>query len=295
METGDIKMTKHIITILLITALTATATVTSFFNPYETPRARSLGGAITALIDASSIHINPGALSHEQKSVIDLVQYQSFETNHYGVYMRSSSLKNWSWGVAISTAVVDNIQETTQVNNAIEKTGKTFNYAGTVAAIAIATPKIWNTSIGLTTSIIQEFLYGQKGSGVGIDIGILSKPVKWLSFGVSALNINTPHIQWSTNRTSRLTPVYTIGTAFYLRDITVSISGVHRNGENIDVLLGGEVEFLNLLAFRGGLSSCTTHLGIGISLVGFDINASYAIEKEIVLDNHYRLSLGVNL
>lgn len=277
-------------------------------------RPLAMAGAFSAAAnDATAAYWNPAGLAlidsieittmHSAQS--DLQSYDfvnlAFKTESAGSYA-ISYMRLGVDGIAITSASNPTVLGTTQYSDQAAllsggwKLGKQFALGGTI-------------------KLLKTDSYNASAFGFGSDIGFLFKPIKELSFGITARDYTGgSYIQWSnttTNPTQVLQPSVTVGVSYTQEmgkrqnqgDAPVPVSTLSINFD-ADTLYAGkalnnyhfgvEYWYKQFVAVRGGLltkgfqfdtDSFTPSAGVGLWAYLFEID--YAFVANSIGGIHY--------
>ena len=158
-------------------------------------------------------------------------------------------------------------------------------------------------SFGFTGKYIHQQLDANRGSGQGLDAGVMlrflsdqstaGEPNTWLGFGVLARDLSRTEIVWNTssNHKDQVETAVQAGVAFsklakiFHTRITLSLD--QEFGFYKELYAGGELSFFNTLALRGGFYNKNFSAGAGLSFLGFTIDYAFIANE---LANTHRLS-----
>ena len=162
-------------------------------------------------------------------------------------------------------------------------------------------------SFGLNAKFIRQNLDDAVGSGQGLDAGILLRlisesafhrqPNTWLGFGVYFKDLSKTAIVWSTGSKHRdeISRGLQSGVAFSHRAIGIksrlTLSFDKEFGFYSENHFGGEIEFFDVLAVRGGYYRDNFSTGAGLSLFGFRVDYAFIPHE---LENSHRISASMN-
>ncbi len=267
-------------------------------------RALALGGAYVAVPgDASTPLWNPGGLG-----LVERRQFQAAHTNliglGFGEQYASLVLPSWRWGVASVTFRhfgVGGIEHRDERNVLLAA-----DLSDSESEIALGygrrLGRAW--SVGGVVKMQRHSLAGLSGSGVGLDLGVLLKPLvvlgsgagaaERLNLGLAVRNAVQPSIKLDTEAVPDPTGVR-VGLAYdrpFLKQgsLLATVDLEKTSDMNTRLHTGLELRVVSLLAVRGGLNNGTLTAGTGVRWR--DIAVDYAFEDN-VLSNVHRI--GVSL
>jgi tetratricopeptide (TPR) repeat protein len=267
-------------------------------------RALAMGGAYAAVNQGPGAMIwNPAGLAWQQR-----YQAASTQTSLIGMGFMERYLAvvapSWRYGnagLALRTFGVDGIQERDDRNILLNDN---LQDSETELLVGYARDLMPALAVGAGFKYRNHSLAGYSGSGVGVDLGVLFKPLLlvedmgdvWdLNVGASLRNLVEPSIQLDEDivpdpRSLRL------GVACSRRfgyDIDAMLTAdMEKTAEmDMDYHLGGEVGLRDILFLRGGMNRSELTFGFGITYMGMTVD--YAFEDN-PLDPVQRLGLGIS-
>lgn len=208
-------------------------------------------------------------------------------------------------GLSYLGGLTSGIQVSTRdADSRIVASGTSFDYSNSVISLVYGKEFMENLAAGATLKLFSKGFSGSSGStgsGFDLDLGLLWKPRKDLSFGVSQQNTlpaSLASITWGTGEKEGIPFNTKIGCAYTPRN-DLLIAGDLDYARNSPLLLhaGVEWKYSELLAIRGGLdqiainqSEANTNLGLGIGLnsKGFSFDYAYYIDTLLSANStHY--------
>ncbi len=157
----------------------------------------------------------------------------------------------------------------------------------------------WDFSVGLQLKYIQERIDDVTASGIAFDIGALYKtPLDFLSIGVAFQNIG-PKIKYEAYK-EKLPFSYRLGLAYQLPEqaVTFAVDACKTVDEKVKIYSGIEVEFMDMMALRGGYQFQTDvgdgySLGMGLKLMD-QYRMNYVFAPYGILGNTHRVEIVFN-
>lgn len=158
---------------------------------------------------------------------------------------------------------------------------------------------------GITAKLIYRDIVDVSAFGLGIDMGGLYTPEKWLSLGISLQDITTTLLSYSTGKKESIIPTVRLGTslngrkagfgtALYM-DAETRFEGrryasqYNIDGMSIDSHFGLEIDYREVVYGRVG--SDVGNLTLGVGLVVEKFNVDIAMRDHSELDNTYLVSI----
>ncbi|MGE4169611.1 MAG: PorV/PorQ family protein [Candidatus Margulisiibacteriota bacterium] len=267
----------------------------------ETPASASaagLGLAYTAVAeDSHAVLWNPGALGFIQKTDIAVMSTQAFETTTLTGHL---ALPVWGWGLGLGyvSAQTGDIARATYSSDSGEGllTGDTLSYRSSALFLAAGKSLTQTISLGISLKILAEQIEAAHANGIGVDAGVLFRPIQPLRFGLSVQNLMAPKMEWTTpSKNLETYPLnWRAGVAYSFWDtITLSADINSRANRTSSVYLGAQYQPTPFLALRTGLSDGILSLGTGLKIAPFTMNFAYSKPKFDYLSDVYKLSFGM--
>ncbi|NIO29127.1 MAG: PorV/PorQ family protein [Candidatus Latescibacteria bacterium] len=262
-------------------------------------RALGLGGAYGAVAnDASAVLWNPGGLGWVERS-----EFQASHTSYYGLGIDeqygSFVIPSWRWGAASITFRhfgVGGIERRDDRNILLEG-GLSDNETELSIGYGRRVGNAW--SIGGAIKLQHQGLAGFGDSGLGLDVGLIVRPLAALNISTSAAdrfslalavrNVLKPSIRLTDDRVTDPTGVR-FGTSYWLpiwsgRSLLAAFDVEKTDGMNARVHAGVELNVHPLLCLRTGINDGTFTAGTGIRWRGMSFE--YTIEDNPI-DNVHR-------
>jgi tetratricopeptide (TPR) repeat protein len=252
-------------------------------------RPLALGGAYAAIAnDASAPMWNPGGLGLIPRSELQMshISYYNFGIDEqYG----SLAFPNWKWGTFSATVRhfgVDDIEHRDDRNVLVDD-GLSNSETEFLFGYGRAIGEAW--SLGGALKVRHHSLAGQSGSGMGIDVGVVVKPLfvvapnnrhrRRLSLGLAVRNAVEPKIQLDNESVPDPTGVR-LGAAMYFpffndRNLLASVDLEKTRNMNARYHLGLELVAHPLLAIRFGVNDGMLASGAGVNWHGVTVDYTY--------------------
>jgi tetratricopeptide (TPR) repeat protein len=252
-------------------------------------RPLALGGAYGAIADDASAPMwNPGGLGLVQRSELQLshITYYNFGIDEqYG----SLAYPHWRWGTFSATVRhfgVDGIEERDERNMLLDE-GLSDSESEFLFGYGHSIGEAW--SVGGAFKVRHHSLAGRSGSGVGVDVGVVVKPLfllarnnlyrRRLSLGLAVRNAVEPKIRLEDERVPDPTGVR-LGAAMHIpffgdRDALASVDIEKTRHMNTRYHFGFELVAHPLLALRLGVNNGMLASGAGVTWHGVAIDYTY--------------------
>jgi tetratricopeptide (TPR) repeat protein len=252
-------------------------------------RPLALGGAYSAIAnDASAPMWNPGGLGLIQRSELQVshISYYSFGIDEQ---FGSMAFPNWKWGTFTATVRhfgVDDIEHRDGRNVLVED-GLSDSESELLFGYGRGIGEAW--SVGGALKVRHHSLAGRSGSGVGMDVGVIVKPLfvlapnnrhrRRLSLGLAVRNAIEPKIQLENERVPDPTGVR-LGAAMYFpffndRNLLASVDLEKTRDMDVRYHLGFELVAHPLLAVRLGINNGMLASGAGVNWHGVTVDYTY--------------------
>lgn len=296
-------------------------------------RALGMGGAFAAVAnDASAVYWNPAGLIQVPQREIAIMHSERFagivkyDWLSY-VHPHQDEARFGTFGISLIRLGVDDIPITTLPDETRDfnphdnrpyilrrvsdvEYALFLSYARSTSAVL---------SYGGNVKILRKSVDKYSAWGLGVDVGLLFKPVERFSLGVNLQDATKTLIDWDTENGTRewIAPTLKIGGAYvlgldFLRgyltpavDIDMRFEGrkyasrFHWGDVSADVRFGAEYWFRNMLAVRLGsddIGRFSAGTGFRFGQMGLNIEQialDFAFLTKGDLDNTYRISAAV--
>lgn len=272
-------------------------------------RASGMGGAFVAVCDDTyALYWNPAGLFQSEDNKLTATYTSWFQgiKNGFVGYARPVIMSKSAIGVSITYLSIGGI-DGRDISG--KSTGKK-----TVSNLAIPVTYSQKLSsklaVGINLKLISQDYYMEKGSGFGIDLGMLAFPKENFSLGLNLQNIG-PKIKIG-DAENKLPFNIKGGIAYKKKNLTTAFDLDKPIDDNVKVHVGVEYLLVNkILAIRagyenvgnlGGISGLSFGLGFNIKEYGIFSNElserSFLIDYALVsygdIGYTHRFSLGVN-
>ncbi|MBU0970399.1 MAG: helix-hairpin-helix domain-containing protein [Proteobacteria bacterium] len=150
---------------------------------------------------------------------------------------------------------------------------------------------IEKAAVGVSLNCYQLNIkrYGST-AGMGLDLGVLGKPVEWLALGMRAANVNRPTIGQNGEELSQS---LSLGAAVEpLDQITLSVELNCQRDWPCQVRIGQEYRYGNLLALRAGFCDRPSTASLGFGVIHRNLRLDYAIRTHTDLGLSHCLSVN---
>ena len=271
-------------------------------------RETSLGGAFTAVADnADAVYYNPAGLNLLQSPEAAFSQNKFVEGVSQQWFAGAYPYKAGVFGFGANYLSV----------SAFDAYDTGDNRTGSVAASNLALYLSWGggspldykfiraVSYGATVKYISETLDTERGSGYGLDLGVLAdSPVENLRFGLNVENAVSSRIKF-IEKGARPPLTFKTGATYALRTaagpvLRGSLDYVFRGDRAGYIAAGLESVFFDVLSLRMGYSafddiSNGLNFGLGFFLskyTGRDISVDYSFSPTYAFGDIHKLSVA---
>jgi hypothetical protein len=161
-------------------------------------------------------------------------------------------------------------------------------------------------SAGISAKLIYRDIVDESAFGLGLDIGALASPLKWVDIGLNIQDATTTLLSYSTGLKESIYPTTKLGAKFYGRkgrfesalyaDADLRFDAIDYGAQisagraSIDSHFGLEISYMDKIAGRIGSEYGNLTLGAGLVLGRF--NVDLAMRNHTDLDNTFLVSLG---
>jgi hypothetical protein len=240
-------------------------------------RAMAMGGAFTGVADdASASYYNPAGLAFLDEHQLMIMHAPLFIDSNYNFLSSAHPFGDKYGAVAISDSLLlsNGFQTRDKFNNKIGN--DSFDHNAVIASYAHKLNQ--KISGGVNAKFIQQKVAGFSGNALGLDVGLMYKPMPLLSFGASIANMNSPEItlQSSPDVYRSITRVGVASEVFRNR-LLLSVDVLKMQQQ--DNLYSAGLEFTpnKLFAIRTGYNANHSYtLGVGIMLKTFHIDYAFS-------------------
>jgi len=248
------------------------------FSQGPSPRALALGGAYTAVAD------DPGAMTWNPAGLgfIDRKTLSVSRTSYYGLDMTESfagfALPSWKYGVADLTFRHFGVGGIEGRDDRNQISGTDLTDDEMEIALGYAKPFGETWSLGGAVRYYRQSLAGFSGSTVGLDVGALAYPGRWLETappwaqrlraGASIRNLVDG--SWTLDQVAvEERPTGRLGFAYEQpwpdRRLLVAVDVEGTRGADPVLHAGVEFEYRSMVAVRTGLSNSAFTVGAGVN------------------------------
>ncbi|GBR76172.1 hypothetical protein NO2_0768 [Candidatus Termititenax persephonae] len=246
-------------------------------------RSLALGNVGVALLDASSAYLNPAIIKTQNHQTYQLTSAKVLDEVNYLAF--TCSLGNTSFfdlglGLSFLSSGVEDIQGTTydEESGTAERTER-FGYSGKAYILTTGYQITDTIFLGANLKSIQETLYHDSGSGLGLDVGLLWRPGS-LAIGLSALNAVAPKLNWSTGWSEELNMRILGGISWQMLDNLGFYSQFESNGGLSYYGAGAEFVLFKMVALRAGYNPDHISIGTGLDTGSFTLDYAYLLNSD---------------
>lgn len=241
-------------------------------------RSMAMGGAFTGLADdASAAYFNPAGLAFLDEHQLMVMHAPLFVDSNYNFLSSAHPFGDKYGAVAISDSLLlsSDFQIRDKFNN---KTGNdSFNHNAVFASYA---HKLFGQKLaaGVNAKFIQQKVASLSDNALGLDLGVLYKPMPIFSVGASLANVNDPEItlQRSADVYRAITRVGVASEVFRDR-LMLSVDLLKIRQQDSLYAAGLEYTPNKLFALRTGYNANRSYtLGMGLKLKTFHIDYAFS-------------------
>ncbi|MCK5241936.1 PorV/PorQ family protein [bacterium] len=250
-------------------------------------RAIAMGRAFTGIADdATAVYWNPGGLSSLKQNQV-ILQYVTLVDGNSYQYLGYGHIIPYVGSVGVGLVMLNQGEaEGRSVYNELEDGFGNQQLGILLGFGADVTPQL---SAGGTVKIINQLMMGLTGTGVGMDIGFMYRPLPALSLGLNFQNLLAPSITLKEEaETYPMNMVFGIGGQFFGNMLKLDLD-VLKNLEQdaIKPRFGVEIRpvpDMPEIAIRGGIDDAEIGVGAGYEYMGFALD--YALGFQTVETMH---------
>ena len=275
-------------------------------------RALGRGGAFVASRpDASSIYWNVASLAVLERAQVLAQHAETFGSllNHDIVAFAAPAADSgaWAWG-AYATYLGGGGIQITEIDTLRGRPSVTSEESHSDWSVAFGLARKSNRwwHWGAAVKAVVRNLPGNSAYGLGADFALYGQGRGWRA-GIKAADITTTFLSFDSGRKETITPHVNWGAEADLPRLARDVTGVvtfeaetyfegRKTGAqfwsgpvSVDLHVGGEVAYRDLLFARAGSDAGRLALGAGFRLGNWSVDAALADHE--FLDNSYRVSV----
>ena len=131
----------------------------------------------------------------------------------------------------------------------------TFNDDETAIDVSAAGRLQGNIEWGITARYLNQNLDNNHASGMGFDVGARWNPIRWLSIGVSGLDLGS-YLWWNSSETDPVLPIGKLGLCgIFLDSALIAEADASKAPQQpIEGSIGAQYTLLKMFALRAGIS-----------------------------------------
>ena len=275
-------------------------------------RGISMGQSQTASVRGTySLYWNPAGLGQQAHSELTSMSYSTFGLVQNRFFGGTFSLGDRT---AISAGLfqtsLDGIEETT-IHGTL--TGDTFGYSGNANIVALghrfdgsdtllnlfSLKFLKGISMGVSAKQLKQSLHDQSGSATAVDLGFQYDLSSNLRLGALYQNFYQSGFEWDTGTNEDLSLVQKYGIAYNTYDLTLSVDYALFNDRDSQIMGGVEWRTSQSedfsLSWRAGYREDALSIGLGMVVLGFDLDYVFLMPTAEVIDNHHLFSMSLAL
>jgi hypothetical protein len=246
-------------------------------------RAIAMGRAFTGIADdATAVYWNPGGLTSLKQNQA-ILQYVTLVDGNSYQYLGYGHILPYIGTVGVGLVMLN--QGQAEGRNAFNELEASFSNQQIGILLGFGADVTPQLSAGGTFKIINQTMMGLTGSGFGVDIGFMYRPMAALSVGLNFQNLLAPAITLDEEaETYPMNMVFGIGGQFFGNMLKLDLD-VAKNLEQdaIQPRFGVElrpVPDMPEIAIRGGIEAAEVGVGAGYEYMGFTLD--YALGFQTV-------------
>jgi len=261
-------------------------------------RASSMGEAYTGLAEGvSSIYYNPAGLGMSKTKEATFMHNAYFEGINHEFIGYVHPMKERVMGIGIIGVFIDDIPRKTKASILDEGDFSSNDYC---IIFSLGQRLKENISSGLSLKIIQQKLDNEKGTGIGVDVGLLWKNYSKARFNLGVVVQNIGQKMKIYKERFSLPIGFKVGVGYHPNDKLVLVCDLKKPYDNeSSIHLGLEYGILKSILLRAGYrykfdnlkNEPLTDLTCGIGFVIKDFRLDYAFIPYDKLEDTHRISL----
>ena len=264
-------------------------------------RALGMGKAYVSIAsDATAPYWNPAGLAHLRQQEV-IAQYTSLFESTFLSYL-GYSRPFFDLGV-FGIGLVDLRSLDFERTESGPKVLGHFNESKDTIFLSYARRQDYIYSIpvklsyGVNFKIVNQIVLDYSATSIGIDVGLMSKPLKGLSLGLMVQNVLQPRLKLDEETdtfpiSGRMGASYECGFNIYKYNTraTVSIEMDKTEHRKEKFHYGFEYKIRDMVGLRAGLDDSELTLGAGLSIKNYAMDYAYGSQE---MGASHRVSLGI--
>ncbi len=295
---------QNIVTIFIGTAavalsLTPCAHAAAFLDNGSAARSEAMGRSVTALADdLDAYYYNPAGYAYQKHAKLNTMYAKQMD--QFNVYYTGYGTRFLNGYIATNLYMLrlEDIPQTNYNDGTFTSAGSDFEYASKAVFISYGMPLRGvlrdRASIGVNIKYLNETLFNNQATGMGIDLGMLYRFTDDVRFGIMAVNLLQPVMTWDTDSGHQdiVERKYKAGlayTGFRKFILTTDLTFLKH-----DVLSGYGIEYLlnEFFSLRGGYTGMSYTFGLGLHYAHVNFDYVYMKDTETVIDDTHKFSIG---
>jgi len=246
-------------------------------------RAIAMGRAFTGLADdATALYWNPGGLTSLKQNQV-ILQYVSLVDSNSYQYLGYGHIFPYIGTLGVGLVMMNQGEaEGRDIYNEITDSFTNQQFAFMLGFAADVTPQL---SAGGNVKIVNQTMMNLSGTGFGVDVGLMYRPMPFLNLGLNFQNLLAPSITLKEEaETYPMSMVFGVGVKLFGELLKMDLD-VSKNlaQDAVKPRFGLEVRpvsDLPDLAVRGGIDDTEINVGAGYQYMGFTLD--YALGFQAV-------------
>ncbi|MCD4814757.1 PorV/PorQ family protein [bacterium] len=258
-------------------------------------RAIGMGRAFVGIADdATALYWNPGGLTSMKRNQA-IYQYVNLIDGNAYHYLGYGHILPYIGTLGVGVVMLD--QGEAEGRNTYNELTDGFTNREIGVLLGFGYDINARISAGGTFKIINQNLANKSGTGFGIDVGVMYRPLPWMNLGLNFQNLLAPAITLVEEAEAYpMNMIFGIGAKFF-RDMLKLDLDISKNMEQdgLKPRFGLEVKpIINLqdLAFRGGIDDTEISAGLGYAYMGFQLDYAIGFQMSETLENMHKVSLS---
>ena len=205
--------------------------------------------------------------------------------------LASKSFGKVAVGAGYINSSIEGFEETV-LGDRVSKTGNTFDYTAQAFLLSGALELIPNGTIGVTLKSITEKAGEASATGLGMDIGAQLKLTPWLSTGVNIFNAIQPTLKWdNSSESDQGRRIYSLGLGLCPTPKWILTADIQADSQTQWIETGVTYKIHPALTLRAGVNNQEWSTGLGLQLIGIQLDFSYTQPAVDHLDPQSRIGI----
>ena len=265
-----------------------------------------MGRSVTALgDDLDAYYYNPAGYAYQKVPKLNTMYAKQMD--QFNVYYTGYGQRVLSGYGAVNLYMLrlDDIPQTSYSNGSFTSAGSSFEYSSKAVFLSYAAQlksllgSRWGSfgersSIGINIKYLNEILFNNQASGMGIDIGGIYRMNNDVRFGVMAVNLLQPVMTWDTDSAHKdiVSRKFQVGVAYTGFKKFILSADVSFEPHEMLSNYGVEYRLNDYFSLRGGSMAKGYTFGLGLHYEQVNFDYVFVKDLETVIDDTHKFSIG---